>query len=159
MSRRSIMQVAVHTLSSVPSSAFKDSTPAITTNRGPPPPHRVRLFLSFFTLSCFTVTPLCAEACYVMMQFLLSSFTSLFVALCTLMLFSHKDTFCPHRRRTLKTQKWRWWVDRFYRSAVIFLISFIFAPESQNNSTVTTTNSLSECFTHFAMSNMYIGCG
>lgn len=47
MSRRSIMQVAVHTLGSVPSSAFKDSTPATPTNRGSPTPHRVRLLPSF----------------------------------------------------------------------------------------------------------------
>ncbi|XP_075878665.1 uncharacterized protein LOC142885819 isoform X2 [Nelusetta ayraudi] len=40
MSRRSIMQVAVHTLGSVPSSAFKDSTAATPADRGSPTPHR-----------------------------------------------------------------------------------------------------------------------
>lgn len=59
MSRRSIMQVAVHTLGSVPSSAFKDSTPATPTNRGSPTAHRVRLFPSFLRFLFYCHATVC----------------------------------------------------------------------------------------------------
>lgn len=157
MSRLSVIQVAVHELGSVPFSVFKDSTPA-TPQTGAHFHTTGEIFFSFL-FYCHTTVSMSAKWWY-------SSLCLLsLLCFCTVnfeTVFSQKGFFSPHGRRTLKTQKWRWWVAWFFNSAISFSVIYYISPESQNNFTTKTTNSLSQLsasFPHVAISNIHTDWG